>query len=284
MQVSSHGDVADFLTAAAAFIRSDPFTTSVIAVVAERAAAGPSRRSDCLWITVEDDDGGVLGLAMHTPPFPAFLSRMPLHAAAATAGALLDADRKLPGVNGPCECARAFSDAWTGRTGQIARVAHSMRMYALETLTIPEGVNGRARRAVAPDDTRRLTEWFDAFHREALPHSPAEDNAAAVERRLAAGELHVWCDPDAVVSVAAVTAPSAGVARIGPVYTPPQARRRGYGAAVTAAASAAALAAGAEQVVLYADLANPTSNSIYQTIGYRFNHDAESRLFSETAV
>jgi predicted GNAT family acetyltransferase len=52
---------------------------------------------------------------------------------------------------------------------------------------------------------------------------------------------------------------------------------------VTAAVSAAALAQGAEHVVLYADLANPTSNSIYQAIGFRFNHDGESRLFTSAA-
>jgi predicted GNAT family acetyltransferase len=63
------------------------------------------------------------------------------------------------------------------------------------------------------------------------------------------------------------------------VYTPSASRRRGYGAAVTAAASVAALAAGAEQVALYTDLANPTSNSVYQAIGYRPDHDAEERSF-----
>ena len=118
----------------------------------------------------------------------------------------------------------------------------------------------------------------------ALPHNPVEDNAATVERRIAGGELHVWRDGEAAVSVASVTAPAAGVARIGPVYTPPEERRKGYGAAVTAAASAAALAAGAEQVVLYADLDNPTSNAIYQAIGFRFNHDGESRLFGDATA
>jgi predicted GNAT family acetyltransferase len=61
----------------------------------------------------------------------------------------------------------------------------------------------------------------------------------------------------------------AGMARIGPVYTPPAARGRGYGSAVTAAASADAIRRGAEQVLLYTDLAHPTSNAIYQRLGYR---------------
>ena len=61
----------------------------------------------------------------------------------------------------------------------------------------------------------------------------------------------------------------AGVARIAPVYTPPEHRRHGYAAAVTAAASADALARDAERVVLYTDLADPPPNAIYQRIGFR---------------
>ena len=49
---------------------------------------------------------------------------------------------------------------------------------------------------------------------------------------------------------------------------------------VTAKATAAGLSAGAQRVVLYMDLANPTSNSIYQSIGYVPDHDAEERAFS----
>jgi hypothetical protein len=36
---------------------------------------------------------------------------------------------------------------------------------------------------------------------------------------------------------------------------------------------------GAAQVVLYTDLSNPTSNAIYQAIGYRADHAAEECSF-----
>jgi predicted GNAT family acetyltransferase len=61
----------------------------------------------------------------------------------------------------------------------------------------------------------------------------------------------------------------AAMARIGPVFTPEPQRRRGYGSAVTVAATRSAAAAGADHIVLFTDLANPTSNAIYQQIGYR---------------
>jgi hypothetical protein len=67
--------------------------------------------------------------------------------------------------------------------------------------------------------------------------------------------------------------------RIGPVYTPPDRRRRGYGSAVTAAVSAAELAAGRQFCFLYTDLANPTSNKIYMDIGYEPVCDAVDYAF-----
>ena len=97
------------------------------------------------------------------------------------------------------------------------------------------------------------------------------------------GRNYLWTDDHAPVAMAAHSAPAAGVARVGPVYTPAPMRRHGFGAAVTAATTEAALSAGAAHVVLYTDLSNPTSNGIYQAIGYRPDHDAEERAFLSTA-
>ncbi len=68
--------------------------------------------------------------------------------------------------------------------------------------------------------------------------------------------------------MAGLTRPAAGQVRVGPVYTPPALRDRGYRGAVTAAVSRAALDAGATEVLLFTDLANPTSNARYQRLGY----------------
>ncbi|MDF2705291.1 MAG: hypothetical protein K0R62_943 [Nonomuraea muscovyensis] len=62
---------------------------------------------------------------------------------------------------------------------------------------------------------------------------------------------------------------SGGACRIGPVYTPPAARGRGCGAAVTAYASQVAPAERRREVVLFTDPAYPTSDAVYRTIGFR---------------
>jgi GNAT superfamily N-acetyltransferase len=281
LRVHLHAGARQFLAAAEPLVRSDPFSTNVIAVVAGRAAAGDEPDSDrYLWATIEDSEGRIVGAAMHTPPHHLFVSRMPPEAAASLAHVLADIGRDLPGVNGAVESAGAFAATWTARTGRASTVVTAMRMYRLGELAWPRGVVGQAVAAVAGHDIELVAGWLAAFHDEAQPHAPVWDWRSLAERRVRAGQVHLWRNKDVFVSLAAVSAPAAGVARVGPVYTPPSYRRRGYGAAVTAQATAAALSAGAEHIVLYTDLANPTSNSIYQTIGYRPEHDAEERAFS----
>jgi predicted GNAT family acetyltransferase len=90
-----------------------------------------------------------------------------------------------------------------------------------------------------------------------------------VDERIARDGWRLWIVADQPVAMAGRTPVADGMSRVTPVYVPPEHRRQGFGAAVTAAVSRAALDAGAEHVLLFTDLTNPTSNSIYQKIGYR---------------
>jgi predicted GNAT family acetyltransferase len=120
------------------------------------------------------------------------------------------------------------------------------------------------------------TAWFSAFAAEAgVGDSPGQ----VVRSRLTSGQLMLWEVAGEPASLAGVTAVIAGVARIGPVYTPPARRGRGYGGAVTAAISQLALARGAESVILFTDLANPASNSLYLKLGYEAVEDRVLLVF-----
>ncbi len=304
VSVVRHPTASLFLQAAHTFLLSEPLSANVIAVVAARMAAGEPANTgrdssqggeqDNLWVTLEEDlernnlgeQPGVIGVAMRTPPQPLFLSHMPGFAAATLAAALTAeqgegrAYADLPGVTGTSATAEAFAREWTVRSGKQARVTGRMRMYRLQQLSTPADSTGEAVLAEPERDLAVVTAWLEAFHAEARPGTPAQDWGELAAARIARDQIHLWRDGGRAVSLAAVSAAAAGVARIGPVYTPPQSRRNGYGAAVTAAASAAALAGGAREVVLYADLANPTANSIYQQIGYRADHDAVELMFT----
>jgi predicted GNAT family acetyltransferase len=124
-------------------------------------------------------------------------------------------------------------------------------------------------RRATRDDLDLLADWHEAFIAEAVPHFVGD---ASMRRRRMEGVIDdggywLW-DEDGPVSMTGITpAPPQG-ARVGPVYTPPIARGRGYATALVAHVSASALAAGTPACYLHTDLANPTSNAIYQRIGY----------------
>jgi predicted GNAT family acetyltransferase len=73
---------------------------------------------------------------------------------------------------------------------------------------------------------------------------------------------------DEPVALASRTPVLHGVVRIGPVWTHPGHRGRGYAAAVTAHVCAEAFGAGAKACTLYADADNPTSNGVYLRLGF----------------
>ena len=119
-------------------------------------------------------------------------------------------------------------------------------------------------RPVTADERRLVTEWMGAF--QADVGEVAGDPGVYVDRRLRGGQLWCW-DDGSPVSMAALSDPVEGVVRVQAVYTPPDKRNQGYGAACVAAVSSHALERG-DRCILYTDLGNPTSNSIYRRIGY----------------
>jgi len=279
-RVELHAGAQLFLEAAEPFLRSDPFSTNVPSVVAARIAMGQeSDNGNNVWATVTGSGDRVVGVAMHTPPHPVFVSRMPADGAASVARALATRGRAATGVNGALEATRPFASTWLALTGDDSVQITAMRLYRLDTLVPPPGATGHGLVAASAHDVDLMTNWLAAFHDEVQTEAPRLDWQAIAERRVRAGEVHFWEADGVIVALAGVSASALGVSRVGPVYTPPAHRRHGFGAAVTAHATASAVAGGAKHVVLYTDLANPTSNSIYQKIGFVAEHDAEERLF-----
>jgi predicted GNAT family acetyltransferase len=143
-----------------------------------------------------------------------------------------------------------------------------MRLYALGQLLPPDPPPPGEPRTASTADRDLTLAWLDAFHDEAGPVGPRESERV-VNDKLGYGGLILWEHEGRPVSLAGRNRAAAGQARIGPVYTPPELRGRGFGGAATAAVTRAALDDGAEEVVLFTDLANPTSNTLYQRLGYR---------------
>ena len=257
------GDIEDFERVAGDFLHADPVRNTVmLTVVAALKTSGVATYSDAAPSFGWYGDGGVQAAFLRTPPMPALVSDAPLRAVEALIGAL----DGVPRLSGPSDSVQAFAEAWQAATGRPTTVSSNRRLFRLGELTPPQpGPEGSAR-LVTEADRDLLIEWFEAFGVDV--GEPAVDPARAVDRRLANGELLLWEVDDVPVSLAGATAPIAGVTRVAPVYTPATLRGRGYAGAVTAAISRRGLDAGNE-VVLYTDRANPTSNALYQRLGYQ---------------
>ncbi|MCX7789738.1 MAG: GNAT family N-acetyltransferase, partial [Chloroflexaceae bacterium] len=137
----------------------------------------------------------------------------------------------------------------------------------LTTVRPPAPPPGHMR--LATEEDRPLLEcWFNAFRAEVCPGNARGDSQDTVTRWLTSPDrqLYLW-EVDAPVAMAGVAGPTPHGVRISAVYTPPEHRRHGYASALVAAISQIQLNAG-KRCFLYADLNNPTSNHVYQAIGF----------------
>jgi RimJ/RimL family protein N-acetyltransferase len=265
-------DAREFLAGAGPILQADPVENTLLLTIAHAAqgsAPGPTPLFG--W-----HPGG--GAFVHTPGFPLVLGPMAEAAATGLAATLGQHGRAISGVNGVPAAAQAFAARWlhTANPPASSRLFQRQRLFRLAELTPPPPPPGRARVATA-SDRELLIRWTDSFHREAND-SGRPDSGPVVDSRLAYGGQLVW-ETGEPVSTAARTPVVGGMSRVAPVYTPPAQRAKGYGGAVTVAVSRAARQAGAREVVLFTDLANPTSNALYQRLGYRPVSDRHVLLF-----
>ena len=224
-----------------------------------------------------DGAGAVDAAALRTPPYSMIATELDPAGADELVRGWLHEDPGVSGANGLPATARAVADAWRARTGGSTRATRSMAMHALATVVDPPRPPAGRLRPADRSERGLLVDWWSAFAVEA--ESVGGSRAAAnVDARLDAGRLFVW-DDGGPVSLVAVSPAVAGVVRLGPVYTPPDRRRRGYAGMAVAEVSRHALSSGASRCALFTDLDNPTSNKIYAEVGYRRFGDWEEHVF-----
>ena len=108
-----------------------------------------------------------------------------------------------------------------------------------------------------------------------------EEATSWAQTHIGNGEVYLWVLPDgSIVSLLATTRPVSRVISIASVYTPPERRGHGYASRSVAALSQHLLDSGWQRCSLFTDLSNPTSNTIYQQVGYRPVHDFHEYDFS----
>ncbi|MGV9251645.1 GNAT family N-acetyltransferase [Streptomyces sp. NPDC003697] len=265
------GDLEEFLDRAGDFLRSRPARHTVHLTVTEnlRLRGEHIYGAGAPEFGVLAGGGGVRAAFLRTPPHPIVLTSLTDGEADALAARLAGAGRALPGVNAERDTAAAFAAAWRRHTGGEAVLHRRLRLYRLGELTPPRPAPPGGARVAGAQDREQLACWYEEFCAavgERVVLAPDEWAGQRVER----GDVMFWRLPDGrPVAMAGTTPEAAGQIRVSAVYTPAGLRGRGYAGAVTAEVSRAALGTGVREVLLFTDLANPTSNGLYQRIGYR---------------
>jgi hypothetical protein len=263
MDVRVTSDPQAFAQTVFPFLQQDPVLHTIIMSNVHERANGTARAESepSYFVSVHDPD--VVGVAMRTPGRGVYLGALDEELAESIADLYADVLPELSGVAGDRPAAQRFAQRWVERRGGDLTQTRGTRLHKLIDLTPLEADDGSPRPMNA-DEVELVAAWGKDGFAEELATGHREWAA----RRLAEGTMWIWEVDGEAVSMVGYHHPIFGVCRVGPVYTPPEKRRHGYAGALTSHVSAMILADG-NQVCLYTDLANPTSNKIYYQAGYR---------------
>ena len=262
MKVVFGEDPGWMLREAGAFLASDPVRHNLILTLLRARVAYPEPGR--YWLAT--DGSAVVGVAFQSPlDFVASVTPANPEAVAALVEEIVEAGIILPGVNGEAATAARFAGQWTEHRGSAAFPVEGQRIYELARAPKATAAGGRMRKA-SLDDLDLVLAWMRGFNAD-IGQDARGFEPAVVERRLEAGQFWLWED-GVPASMAANSEPVEGVVRVQAVYTPPEMRNRGYAGACVGNLSRRMQEAG-YRCILYTDLGNPTSNSVYRRIGYR---------------
>ncbi len=258
-----------FLGVAGDFLGDREAEHNLMLGICHNLLAEPDRFAEAPYLAaVLNGDEEVVACATQTPPWQILLSEID----DSRAIEVLVADRvedPPPAVLGPPSHVAAYARLLADRTGRAARLDMGERIFQLTNLLPPRRASGSMRPA-RPTDQPLLVQWLTEFIDEALSETPPDD-VEGMAARWASGSgrtMQLWLDNGLPVSMCGVGSPTPHGIRIGPVYTPSDLRNRGYASNLVARACANELNAGRRYCFLFTDRSNPTSNHIYQEIGF----------------
>jgi ribosomal protein S18 acetylase RimI-like enzyme len=262
VEVAFYEDPARVLNEAGEFLASEPVLHNLILTLLHTRVSHPEPGR--YWVA--RDSGSVVGVVFQSPlDFPATMTPMTPSVIEPVVESISDSGVWLPGVNGAAATAARFAGQWTEQRKSAAVPVDGQRIYEVREVRRPIEVGGRARRAGAADRDL-VVDWMRRFWADV--GQPPGDPDAFADLRLAQGQIWLWEDGEPVCMAAESEPPVAGASRVQAVYTPPDCRNRGYAAVCVADLSDRILHSG-HRCLLYTDLSNPTSNSVYRRIGYR---------------
>jgi len=232
-----------------------------------------------LLLCIESGDH-IAGVAVQTRPNALAVTRMPAAAISAVIHHLGESNWTSRGFVGPDETVDILADQWASRSGKTKRLVVNLRVYQLTAVTPAKPASGKL---ITANQTHLdlLTQWHDEFSN--FIAMPVPNPRQGAQKLIDTGRAYLWEDAGKPRSIAATAGPTPNGIRINHVYTPPEFRGRGYASNIVAALSQHMLQSGRKFCFLFTDQSNPTSNKIYQQIGYRPQGDFRHWVFEDAA-
>jgi hypothetical protein len=272
----------EFLATTQAFLEENETVNNLILGIANQVREDPERYPGPPFLAaVLDEKNHPILCAVMTPPYPMIIS------AEGKLGDAVDLLQShlvqnavhIPGVNGREDASDLFSERWRTLTGQKISLDMSLRAYELRQVILPRIPEGTYRRA-SMDESEVIIRFFKAMHDEIMGDSEPMPNLISILKTIDQRRAFVWESKGKLVSMAIKGRSTSHGMTVSGVYTPPEERKQGYASACVAMLSQEILDEGSLFVNLFTDLANPTSNAIYQAIGYRPLCDFHKYSFS----
>jgi predicted GNAT family acetyltransferase len=286
MDANFSGGAQEFLSSAGSLLASNEPRYGLVNGIVKRLVNAPHYYGpEDPWFCTASDETGICAAAIRTAPFAVLLAHFSGDAKLAArtlADAVSELSSDIPGATGDVEIAGSFAEYWCAMQGVRVTGEQAQRIYRLDNVSATDPAPGHLRVA-SPVEKELLARWHHSSSEEiygaAGRKTPEADITPVIERK----DIYLWED-SVPVSMAARANPTENGITVNRVYTPPEFRRRGYATSCVSALCSELLRSGYKFCMLYTDLANPISNSIYKRIGFREVCDSVAYYFSNPAA
>jgi predicted GNAT family acetyltransferase len=280
MQITVYANIDKFLETVQPVLRENEAANNLMLGVAFRVQNDAHIYGNSVFSAAVHENDRLLAAALMTSPYNLIVYCAEDDCPQAwklLAEELLHPGLDVPGVNGQTPHVRGFVQAWKSLSSDEPGKPEQRRTFELRQVIWPQMPGGTMRKAVL-DDLKLVTAWSRSFEDEALGPNEARIRDERIQKQIENGEMFLWIDEQPASMAAAIRPLGDGIS-IAWVYTPPEKRKHGYASALVASLSQYLLEHGYKYCTLFTDLANPTSNKIYQQIGYKPICDYESIPF-----
>jgi len=280
MELKRFDDINEFLDIAKPVLIENEVENNLILGVALHIQKDPSRYKEQFLAIIYDEEE-ISAISVCTPPFKLLFWGKNSNCndeINILVNNIAKDNLNITGVLAENQHAFKIAETWRNIIGKTFRPGMSERIYVLTEVDFPKSAKGRMRLAQL-EDLELICKWMKEFHIEATPDDPLSDFTKFAKLKIENKDLAIWQNNGRSVALASRARPTFNGICINLVYTPQQFRRNGYATALVAHLSQKLLNDGWKFIALFTDLSNPTSNSIYQKVGFKSVCDFQEYYF-----